>query len=237
MTLLRKTLLITTTIFCCNVIIALGQSTKTTKGKGNRDTDIARDSLILIQVGNKYGFTNDKGEDIIPTIYDKAYPFESGLSAVRSGRGNGFIDKKGTVVIPLVYDMTGDHFSSGLVNAQQNRKWGYIDEKGKTVIPFTYEDAWVFREELACVSLNGKYGFIDKTGKVVVPLQYDITSFVFNNGLSAVSLNGRWGVVNTKGKEVVPAIYDEIVSITDGKIKMTQKGVSYIFDKNGKPVK
>ena len=44
-------------------------------------------------------------------------------------------------------------------------KRGFVNEQGKEFISFKYEDAFLFSEGLAIVSLNGKYGFVDQIGR------------------------------------------------------------------------
>ena len=64
-------------------------------------------------VGGKYGFINEKGEEIVPCIYDTVLDFQEGLAAVKKDRFWGFIDKAGKEVIPLQY-LRARSFSEGL---------------------------------------------------------------------------------------------------------------------------
>ena len=50
-----------------------------------------------IKKGNKYGFINTLGEEIVPCIYDKVYPFtEYGKASVIKNGKSGYVLKDGT---------------------------------------------------------------------------------------------------------------------------------------------
>ena len=52
----------------------------------------------------KWGFINEKGEEIISYKYDHALDFQEGLAAVKMGSKYGYINMSGAIVIPLKYD-------------------------------------------------------------------------------------------------------------------------------------
>lgn len=81
--------------------------------------------------GQKYGFIDKQGKEVIPRIYDSAYGFHEGLAHVRKNGKDGVIDKNGKEVIPCIYDFI-DSFSEGVAAAQKDGKWGYIDKAGKS---------------------------------------------------------------------------------------------------------
>jgi len=132
------------------------------------------EGVASVQIDNKWGFINKKGELVIPCIFDWPYSFSEGLAAVynyKNGKKMGFIDKKGEFVILCIYEYAND-FYEGLARVKLNNKWGFIDKKGEFVIPCIYEsasdlvsDCFIdFSEGIARVKLNDKWGFIDKKG-------------------------------------------------------------------------
>lgn len=72
--------------------------------------------------GEKYGYINTKGEEIIPCIYDYVYYFEEGLAVVEKDSKKGYIDKEGKEVIPCVYDNASD-FANGIATVQKDGIW------------------------------------------------------------------------------------------------------------------
>ena len=60
-----------------------------------------KSNWALVQVGNKFGFINDKGKEIVKPIYDKIGSFgeyKSDWAFVILNGKEGFIDKKGNFV-------------------------------------------------------------------------------------------------------------------------------------------
>ena len=164
----------------------------------------------------KWGFVNERGEEVIPFIYNDVGDFSEGVARVKLNKKWGFIDKEGKRIIPCKYDDAGD-FSEGLARICDDVnewgdpkyfKWGFIDKKGKEIISCIYEDVGDFSEGLARVKLNKKWGFIDKTGEEVIPLIYrDVDDF--SEGVARVKYAGKWFFINEIGKEV---IYTETIS-------------------------
>jgi len=62
------------------------------------------EGYAAIKVGNKWGFTNQKGEYPIQPQFDEVGLFSEGLAAVRVGIKWGFVDGKGKWVIPPSFD-------------------------------------------------------------------------------------------------------------------------------------
>lgn len=96
--------------------------------------------------GLKWGLINEKGELIVPAVFDyidtRGYK-HSGLILVGRRLGTerrmGFIDKDGKVVIPLEYPLL-DVFYEGLALAMNEQgKFGWIDTEGKWVVKPTFD--------------------------------------------------------------------------------------------------
>ncbi|MGN0510022.1 MAG: WG repeat-containing protein [Lachnospiraceae bacterium] len=120
---------------------------------------------VVKDENGKYGYVNEKGDEIIQCRYDDADNFqENGLAAVAEKTGQnadgdeffqwGFINREGEEVIAMQYDTidrTG--FSDDGLLAVGNRVgfdddgkeryiWGFINERGEEVIPIKYDDFW-----------------------------------------------------------------------------------------------
>ena len=122
--------------------------------------------------GEKWGFINTEGEEVIPCSFDHVDIFNDGFAAVCKDEKWGFIDTKGNVVIPMKYDSSPTPFSEGLAGFKDpdKEKWGWIDKKGNEIIPATIDAIFVgqFSEGMA-FGLKDDYKtffFLDKTGKI-----------------------------------------------------------------------
>ncbi|MCF8357656.1 MAG: WG repeat-containing protein [Prolixibacteraceae bacterium] len=72
----------------------------------NFDTVWPADQLDFYKANKngKYGFINNKGQEVITLKYDNAANFNSGASIVKLHEKYGLIDRKGREIVPAVYD-------------------------------------------------------------------------------------------------------------------------------------
>ena len=92
------------------------------------------DDMLVAKVGDKYGFLNEEGKEIVPFIYPQAHDYSEGLAAVVNEHGKYlFIDKLGNVAIkPKKYDRV-DKFQNGICKVYRKDKVWEIDREGKRV--------------------------------------------------------------------------------------------------------
>lgn len=140
--------------------------------------------------GRKYGFIDEKGNEVIPLKYDLAYPFKDGLAIVKLDGKWGYIDKSGNEIIPPKYDRAYS-FSEGLAAVELNLKCGFIDKTGTVVIPIKYLSVRSFKEGLAAayfyIGRNEGYshGYIDRKGNIVISPKY-MSDYSFKDGVTLV---------------------------------------------------
>lgn len=85
------------------------------------------EGLLKVSKAGKYGFVNEKGEEIIQCMYDIADNFSKGLAMVKENNKYGVIDKQGNKVIPCIYDKL--HCSEGIVVAKDEDGWKIIKQE------------------------------------------------------------------------------------------------------------
>ena len=89
-------------------------------------------------LNGKWGFINEKGEEVIPFIYEDTTYFHKDYVAVKKDGKWGFINQKGERIIPFLYD-DASYFTEGLALVKKDDKYGYINDKNETVLPFIYD--------------------------------------------------------------------------------------------------
>lgn len=142
---------------------AVSHTVKTYENKGEYNEGVAS-----VNTNKKYGFIDENGYEIVPLLYDDAYPnFKEGLAGVKLNKKWGFVDKTGNLVVACIYDDLYN-FWDGLAGVKLNGKWGFIDRQGNIVIPIEYEDVKVFRNGYGKVQLLGVWWTVDKIGKLTV---------------------------------------------------------------------
>lgn len=109
---------------------------------------------------DKYGFINEKGEEIIPCKYKAVGNFYDGFALVIDDNGKfGFINKSGSAVIPCIYD---NNFS-----IDDLLVFAVLGEFGNAPIRF-YNG---FIGGLCRVTKDGRPGFVDKEGNSTFDFQ------------------------------------------------------------------
>lgn len=87
------------------------------------------DGLASVELDERCGYINDKGEVVIALEYETAMSFSEGLAAVTKRDKFGYINKENTVVIPFEYD-AATAFILGEAKVKKDGKWGTIFPDG-----------------------------------------------------------------------------------------------------------
>ena len=167
------------------------------------------------------GFLDFSGKEIIPFIYNTAFPFYEDRAVVGKGGKYGYINPAGEEVIPPRFDRA-EGYVNGIAKVQINSLYGLIDRDGKKLTDFIYSELEDFNEGLATVQKGEKWGFIDTSGQLVIPCRFDGV-LPFEYGTAKVLLDNYEFYINRKGERVtekVKATIDEFTRI----------GIEYIND-------
>lgn len=181
------------------------------------------------------GYSDKRGEVVIPCRYDSAGDFKNGLAKVSLNENYGLIDTDGHEVTPLKYNDIFEMNSDGLTLVEVDGHYGYINTQGEECIPLIYEDASPFSEGLAPVKLNGQYGFINIRGEMVIPPQYQDAQ-AHQEGLAVVQQEGLYGYIDKNGTTAVPLQYEKAYSFCEGVATAQQNGRYILIDSTGAPI-
>ena len=164
-------------------------------------SEMMANNTALVLEGRKRGFINDKGEVIIPFMYDDASVFFDGLARVMKDGKHGYINLKNETVIPFTFDFADD-FKNGMARVQKGGKFGWIDLSGKEVITLQYANAYNFADGLAPVkTAEGNWGYINPQGNFVLEPKYSDAK-AFNNGEALVRADDQYFFINNTGKRL-----------------------------------
>lgn len=182
------------------------------------------DGRAWFRKGDKYGFVDKMGNEIVPAKYDEVVDFkeERACVSLRYQEGNkkcGYIDLTGKEIVPVKYDVPFAEgprllsYSEGMaiVNKKKNNEdyFGFIDLDGKEVIPCKY-GVWPddFHYGIALVDDN-KY--IDKTGKELTR-----DELLKQKRLVTCWKGEKMGFANLAGQTVIPCQYDIAQEFVEG---------------------
>jgi len=218
--------------------------------------------LSIFKSIDRYGVKNEKGEIVVPCVYDfidsvteDQFVFDGLIKVVKQGRV-GFVDAEtGELVISCNFSKAG-FFKNGYAEVEIYDRWGVIDKTGRIIIPTKYESINVFHGIMSNyieVVDNGKRGLVDlKTAKEVLSCEYEnimvmsdgnaivsklIKEEIVNNNEKFVQEKEKYGLVNLDtGKELAPCKFETIACLSNGLIKVCEKGKFSLLDKNGKTI-
>lgn len=197
------------------------------------------DGMARVVKGDKCGFIDKMGNEIVPCIYDvlemEANPnYSDGLALVYKDNELFYINKKGEKAFPFDYEWTYG-FSEGYAIVSKNDKYGFIDTNGKEIVPCIYDYANSYSDGMAAVIKGDKYGYIDTKGNVAIPISFKTTGEPeygsFHEGLAQLEVNGRTGFIDKNGKEVIPCKYDYAYDFSEG-LAVIMKGDKFGFVDN-----
>lgn len=171
--------------------------------------------FAAVQNGEKWGFINTEGKEIVPCVYEMVSSFSDGMACVCKNGKWGYVNENGELAVPCIYEYAKD-FSEGLASVRKNGKEGFINKKGEVAIPFKYEDCGIFSEGLAYAGDKKGHYFINADGEIKIHLPkgfYLNTGSSnegnpypeFNNGFCNIWVGEDYDYwINTNGEKVTP---------------------------------
>lgn len=191
------------------------------------ELDEFQEGMAAVRRGEKWGYINTTGKEVIPCKYDMHVGlFSNGLACVPSDEYPKieFIDREGNVVLSGNYCFSTEflgtvsmdchlrlpNFQNGMCkvytnfNNDNDGSEYYIDTKGNK-IEDVVEQAETTESEYQQLETNGKYGLKDKKGNVIVEAKYDYIQNDFENGVALVALYSGdrkiYGYVDKNGND------------------------------------
>ncbi len=190
------------------------------------------DGLCQVDVGNKSGYINKGGIELIPIIYDVAHAFKSGKALVCKDSMYYYINTKGEVVSPK-YKISSDAGFSDVFTfliTDENGKKGFYSMWERKIMPNFYDIIYGAENGMHAVKINDKYGFNDANGNAIISVIYDEV-FNFNEKVAIVRIGDKFGVIDKQGKMITPLVYYYIKDFSEG-LAVVKKG-TYLTGKKG----
>ncbi len=207
------------------------------------DKNLPPVSLLPVKRGDKWGFIDVTGKEVIPFVFDqirdRKTPFKNGIEAVKQRDKWGYINLAGEWVLPPEWS-SAKNFRGELAAVNDKVsfltvEWGFIDRQGSTVIrPRKLPFAAFFSDGLCQVLENDLTGFMNTKGEIVISCKY-YDAKEFTEGLASVQLekNGKYGYIDRTGKTILPYHYSSAYPFYDGRALVSTDDGSFIIDKQG----
>lgn len=175
-------------------------------------------NLTAFKSNAKWGYLDEKGEEVIAAQFDWAHRFDENLGRVKINNKHVLINKKGEVITPNTiedinwYKQSYEPYNfpferkTKVYHFKKEGKIGLINTKGEIIVKAIYDEIGDFNEALAYVKKDGLYGYIDEKGTLVIPLKYGNAGW-FSEGLAPVVYNNKWGYINRENEVIIPFQY------------------------------
>lgn len=185
----------------------------------------------------KYGYINNRGEIVIPLIYDNATYFENGVAFVKINEKYRIIDTNGKSRYEKTYDYA-TAFIEGIALVINNDKYGFVDETGKEIITCIYDKAVDFYNGKTIVIQDNKEYIIDKSGNILSEIKTKYTIEEYNGKFILIrNKTGKLGLLDLENKIVSLPIYDSIGCFENNYAVVGNENDEYgLIDKTGKEI-
>lgn len=173
---------------------------------------------LAVSRNGRWGFTDLKGNEIIPCQYRKVKHFQEGYAAAQLGNKWGFIDKSGNIIVEFKYRRVGN-FKSGLAWVATGAGVGYINDQDEKVIPAKYNKAYDFEDNVARVVIDGKYGLINIDGDYYLKPKYNHIDAFNEQGIAIAQIGNdriRYGLLTRTGNLINGKKFKKILPFKEG---------------------
>ncbi len=207
---------------------------------------VANDYAI-IENDNRKGLIDQKGNILIPPIYDDLGWSEGGSSVVediigyKTGDYWGLITTKNIkITLPnfiKIFPFDKNHLIASKADSYKlNEIYGLVTLSGKTVIDFKY--TYLHKSDLnliAGLKSKGKlyFGVIDTRGKTIIPFLYREIDIVSKDMYALKDTSNNILLVNNSGKSIVHLEIDEIEPLNEYLYVYSREGKKGIIQRNG----
>ncbi len=192
------------------------------------------EGLASVYDGNKYGFIDKDGKEVIPLEYDSTNEFQQGFAVVEKNALYGYIGKDGTALTPIQYRLATDFDEDGEALVLDNTTYKLINTKGETVATYPYTVVYPFSDGYAGYLGEFGYGYIDKEGKEAIVGTSDAVMY-FSEGLAPIFNYPLWSFVN-ESKQTIATGFDSVDVFTEGMAKVSKNGEMLYINTKGEEV-
>ena len=191
-------------------------------------------NIFIVQKGNKYGFFNNVGDEILETKY-KEYKLVGNYICVTENDSKTLYDINGNALNNINYtSMIETENPEYFVAQKENGDYCIISknitvDEGFAYLSYAFEDYFIFTDK------NGKYGVWKVWEGIIVPAEYEyILKIDGKKALEAKKYDSDDTDIYSGNMEIVSTISGAIVDIIDENYSVIYSNSEKIYiDKNG----
>jgi len=161
-------------------------------------------NTFLITKGDKKGVINDKGEIILPVMYDLIYSKTYSMFAVELNGKAFFVDELNKSVFDEVWEEVNP-FLQGFAFVKKNKKWGLIYFNGDLTIDYKFQEVSEMLERKAIVKFKNHLHTLKISGELnqIEKSQAELTTSLFGCqqlGIYTIKDGKNYYLVNQRGE-------------------------------------
>lgn len=208
---------------------------------GGSNPDVVNTKLFpaMDASGDKWGYINEKGEMVLPAIYDKALNFTCGYALVETDYISYFIDDKGNKQEASFDSAMPFYYNYSVVFL--NNRFGLLG----TNFDFAIEPSMV---RLGTMGDNGlvcakredgaKWEYVNAKGETKIDAEFDGADN-FKGGLAIIYVGDQCGAIDKDGKYLIePSSQLGLINLGEGLVANYDFSAQKwsVLDKNGKTI-
>lgn len=173
------------------------------EGGSNPETKQTKLFPAMDATGDKWGYINEKGEMVLPAIYDQAGAFSCGYALVATGYNSYFIDEQGNKqeatfdsAVPFYYNYAVVFLNNG---------FGLLSNSfDLTIEPVMERLGDMGDNGLLCAKRQGstKWEYVDANGETKIEAQFDGADN-FKAGMAIVYVGSQCGTIDKNGEYII----------------------------------
>lgn len=198
---------------------------------------------ILLYINEKQGVANNRGEIVIPPVYNFLNVYELSNYYIGSNASNlyGLISTNGSVIIPFKYKQL--ILDNDYIIVESEKGKGLFNLNGEKILDEIYDDLEVVNLDnqiQVLLKIGSNSQLVDLKGKLLIDKYKGMEPFRdFDNNILGFWIKNKSlsGLISSKGEIILPPIYNEIshLKIDETNYFIVKKGKKYgVVDFRGK---
>jgi len=190
-------------------------------------------NLILNKKNEKWGLINNKGDIIVPYVYDYLSPLNSGGLKAQKENKYGIINETNEILTPFIYDkIVQKKISDKHIIVSMDGMKGVIDKNNNILLPLEYEVLTETKSNLLKFSKGNQTGFLNESYEVISEDQA-IKAYRISEHFTTFENEGKKGIKNEDGVIIHEAVFDNIKRYNDKHIEVTKDGLKNMLNDRG----
>jgi hypothetical protein len=197
---------------------------------------------FIIKDNKKLGILDEKGQVILPIVYDQISRIDSDIYQLRKNQTTSYFFNYKTIIdsidIGQYFTVSRGRFLDERASyyiASKGRKKGMLDKDGNVIIHFQYDnilgkDQNQDTHDILAVQKDSLWGIIDYNEKIIVPLKYSDLQYYLGSYIILGDKHQKYFYNFATNKYITDYTFEEIRYVTDDYSVVSKDGKEALVD-------